>query len=72
MKKHYDNKQSTVMNAIKKHYEQYTTNVPDDNGVLNIDVSYDGSWMKRGHTSKFGMGIVTEVCTGYVVDFQIV
>lgn len=36
-----------------------------------IDVSYDGTWMKRGRTSKFGMGIIIEVHTRYVIEFEL-
>ena len=39
--------------------------------VLNIDISYDGSWMKRGHTSNVGLGVIIEVCTGFIVDFEV-
>lgn len=39
--------------------------------ILNIAVSYDGTWHKRGHTSHYGMGIVIDVLTGLVIDFHI-
>ncbi|XP_035825594.1 uncharacterized protein LOC118477666 [Aplysia californica] len=43
----------------------------EGNGVLDIDVSYDGSWHTRGHTSNSGVGCVIENRTGLVVDFQV-
>lgn len=45
---------------------------PDAAGILNVSVSYDGTWMKRGHTSLYGIGIVVDVLTGLVVDYEIV
>lgn len=46
MKSHYQTKQSQITDAINKHYTNHTNNVLDANGILNIDVSYDGTWMK--------------------------
>lgn len=36
--------------------------------ILNISVSYDGTWQKRGHMSNLGIGIVIDVL---VIDFEI-
>lgn len=47
MNSHYDNMQSRVMQAVRDYYEKYTTNIPDKDGILNIDISYDGTWLKR-------------------------
>lgn len=70
-KEHYREKQQKVIQPIRKYYAENTTNVPDEDGILNIDISYDGSWMKRGHTSNVGMGVIIEVCTGFVVDYEV-
>lgn len=43
----------------------------DENDVIDISVSYDGTWHKRGHTSNYGIGIVIDVLTGLVIDFQV-
>ena len=32
-----------------------------DAGVVHITVSFDGTWHKRGFTSNYGVGIVTDV-----------
>ena len=42
-----------------------------DSDVIDIPVSYDGSWMTRGHTSNFGIGAVVDGLTGLVVDFAV-
>lgn len=39
---------------------------------INIGVSYDGSWQKRGFTSKYGVGCVIEVVTGLVIDYEVI
>ena len=36
---------------------------------LSLTVSFDGSWMKRGHTSMYGVAAVIDVLTGLVVDY---
>ena len=45
--------------------------VPDDDGILDIDVSFDGSWQKRGHSSHNGVASVIDMLTGVVVDYEI-
>lgn len=40
-----------------------------DKTYLDLSVSYDGTWQKRGHTSNFGVGVVIELYTGLVIDF---
>lgn len=71
MKKHYNSKQAMIHAAIRKYYEEHTTNKADENGVLKIDGSFDGTWMKRGHTSKVGMGVIIEIYTGFIIDFEL-
>ena len=70
MNDHFAAKQQEAYMAIKRHYEEEFNMLPDEDGLLNIDISYDGSWMKRGHTSHMGMGVIIEVCTGFIVDFE--
>lgn len=38
---------------------------------INIAVSYDGTWQKRGFTSKYGVGCIIEVLTGLVIDYEV-
>lgn len=40
-------------------------------GVHDIAVSYDGTWAKRGHTSKLGVGVVIDVKTGLALDCHV-
>ena len=34
-------------------------------------MSFDGSWLTRGHRSKCGIGAVIDVVTGYVIDYEV-
>lgn len=52
----------------KKHQELYGFT---DEQIIDIGVSYDGTWMKRGHTSLYGIGLVIDILTGLILDFQI-
>lgn len=36
------------------------------NGMVTCDVTFDGSWHKRGHRSNFGVGAAVEVVTGLI------
>ena len=42
----------------------------DDGRPLDVAVSYDGSWQKRGFTSKNGIGSVVEIESGLVLDYE--
>ena len=44
--------------------------VPDKDDVLDIAVSYEGSWHRRGHSSHTGLGVVSDLLTGLPLDFQ--
>ncbi|GFX97882.1 uncharacterized protein TNCV_4905331 [Trichonephila clavipes] len=39
--------------------------------ITNLSVSFDGTWLTRGHTSLIGVGCVIDMLTGYVVDFEV-
>nr|XP_053641077.1 uncharacterized protein LOC128694796 [Cherax quadricarinatus] len=45
--------------------------VPDDNGILDIDVTYDGTWHTRGHHSNIGIGVIIDALTKLVIDYQV-
>ena len=54
----------TVTHPVTKDSES-------DDPILDITVSFDGTWMTRGHKSKYGLGCVIEIETGLVIDFVI-
>ena len=46
--------------------------LPDKNNILDIAVSYDGTWQRRGHSSHNGAGIVIDLLTGLPIDYEVV
>ncbi|GFX60699.1 uncharacterized protein TNCV_4976751 [Trichonephila clavipes] len=32
--------------------------------IIDVSVSYDGTWQKRGHTSNLGLGIIIDILSG--------
>ena len=48
-------------------FQKYTESgiLPDEDGILNVDISFDGTWMKRGRTSHIGAAAVIDVLTGF-------
>ena len=55
-----------TLEAVKKRY------VPDDKGIYNINIIFDGSWQKRGHMSKLAVGAAIEADTSFVIDYETV
>ncbi len=43
----------------------------DADAVINIRVSFDGTWQKRGFTSHYGIGVCIDLITGLVIDFEV-
>ena len=43
----------------------------DEHGILDIAVSYDGTWQKRGHTSHNGAAAVIDLLTGLPIDYEV-
>ncbi|KAK1876707.1 Protein translocase subunit SecD [Dissostichus eleginoides] len=42
-----------------------------EDAVINISVSFDGTWQKRGFTSHYGIGVCIDILTGLVIDYEI-
>lgn len=55
---------------MHKYYAEKLNINPDTNGILNVRVTFDGSWQKRGHTSLFAVGVVIDAETGVVLDYE--
>ncbi|GFY00231.1 uncharacterized protein TNCV_4664831 [Trichonephila clavipes] len=43
----------------------------NDKDIVDIGVSYDGSWLTRGHTSNIGVGCVIDLLTDFVIDYEV-
>ena len=52
-----------------KYYKDELGIEPDADGVLNIDLSFDGTWMTRGHRSKVGVSFCNRVQHRYCCRF---
>ncbi|GBL81937.1 hypothetical protein AVEN_50525-1 [Araneus ventricosus] len=54
-----------IRSEVKKAYNE------EKDGITNIAVTFDGTWLTRGHTSQIGIGCVIDMLTGYVIDYQV-
>lgn len=54
---------------VRATYADMNLGTPDEDGVLNISISIDGTWQKRGRTSHNGVVTVIELFTGLILDF---
>ena len=70
MHKFYDEIMEICYARIGEYYASCDI-MPDSDGILNINVSYDGTWMTRGYQSHIGCGFVIETDSGIVVDFEV-
>ena len=68
---HYNSLMKTAHEAVFDYYVSKEISEPDENGVLDIDVSFDGTWLTRGHSSHVGVGFIMELYTGCVIDFEV-
>ena len=62
--------QKKSIEAIFKVYSEPGA-TPDQNGILDIAVSFDGAWQRRGHSSHNGVGTVIDLLTGLPVDYEV-
>ncbi|XP_034241620.1 uncharacterized protein LOC117645485 [Thrips palmi] len=62
---------SLAREAVRRAHIEVDPSLADQD-VIDIPVSFDGSWPKRGHTSLVGFGAVVDILTGLVVDFELV
>ncbi|XP_069673452.1 uncharacterized protein [Periplaneta americana] len=56
--------------AVREAHEVCDPTLKSSN-VMDIAVSYDGTWHKRGHTSLYGVGLVIDILTGLVIDYEV-
>ena len=56
--------------TIRQAYRDLDPSISEDD-IIDLTVSYDGSWMTRGHKSLYGIGCVVDVVTGLVIDLAV-
>lgn len=71
MEEHFTKGMDIVYEAVRDFYTSRDIATPDEHGILDVEVSYDGTWMTRGHSSHIGIGFVIDVYTGFVLDFEV-
>ena len=49
----------------------YDYQAVNNENVVDVTVSFDGTWHKRGFTSNYGVGIVIDAMTGFVLDYTV-
>lgn len=60
----------TVAYVREVHAKHSGTTLAEDD-VLNISVSFDGTWLTRGHSSHVGVGCVVDLLTGLCIDAHV-
>ncbi|GFN94321.1 hypothetical protein PoB_002082700 [Plakobranchus ocellatus] len=53
---------------VRQEHVLYYHLQAEEDAILNISVSFDGSWLTRGHKSLIGIGCVIDVLTGLIID----
>ena len=60
-----------VVEVVRSTYSERELSTPTEERIIDLAVSFDGTWMTRGHKSKYGLGCIVEIETGLVLDFVI-
>ena len=58
-----------AVEVVRSTYIDRGLSTPTEHGIIDLAVSFDGTWMTRGHSSKYGLGFMVEIETGLVLDF---
>ena len=61
---------ASAADVVRRAYRSLDTSIGVDD-FINLTVSFDGSWMTRGHKSLYGIGCVVDVFTGLVLDMAV-
>lgn len=62
---------SSSKEKVRKFYIEERSVEPEDEGNVSINVTFDGTWMTRGHKSHFGLCFVIDAYTGIVDDMEV-
>ena len=72
-----ENAEELMQEAAKQLIDLVETKSPDcietvvEERVANVAVTVDGTWQKRGHSSKIGVVFVISVWTGLILDYEV-
>ena len=56
--------------TVRQAYREHDPSITQDS-ILDLNVTFDGSWMTRGHNSLYGIGCVVDIMTGVVLDLTV-
>ncbi|ROT77206.1 hypothetical protein C7M84_004156 [Penaeus vannamei] len=71
MEGHYTELMPIIHQIVTRYYREELGVLPVDN-IIPIEVSYDGTYAKRGFRSLHAMGYLVEVYTGYIIDMLVI
>jgi hypothetical protein len=63
--------------AVRENYIKIDPSLgdpEDENLIINISISFDGSWLTRGkggHLSNIGLGVIIDLLTGLAIDYAV-
>ncbi len=65
--------EQNLRQAARQVHYAYRKAKPElaDKDVIDIAVSYDGTWQKRSFSSHNGVGVVIDLLTGLVLDTEV-
>ena len=71
------NAEEVMKDAAKRLRDKVSIEHPNDiemdgeEVIANVAVTVDGTWQKRGHSSKIGVVFVISVLTGEILDYEV-
>jgi len=60
-----------LFEITRKHNPENISNSEEHGELANVAVTVDGTWQRRGHSSKHGVVFVLSVETGEVLDYSV-
>lgn len=67
---HCSNRQHVAIEWVQKLNEEHGKQ-RDSDGLLDINVSFDGTWFTRGHKLHIGAAFVMDIFSGVVLDCEV-
>ena len=65
------NAANTLFTLVENEKPENIITLSNGKSVAKVAVSVDGTWQKRGHTSRIGIVFIISIMTGEVLDFVI-
>ena len=63
---------SNSAKKLRQYLQDDNSGMQDDDAIIDVVVSYDGTWHHRGFKSSQGVGIVISIDTGEILDAEVV